>query len=68
MLNNEPTCYEVIVGNIGSVYCGNVASTAVEIFEYYKQNGLDCTRADGSVTLFVNAELEKEHTFPVPGE
>ena len=55
--------FEVIVGNIGTVYAGGSATTAKESFEYYKKHGLSKTRAEDSVTLFEDGELEDEYFF-----
>lgn len=55
--------FEVIVGNIGTVYAGDSATTAKESFEYYKKHGLSKTRAEDSVTLFEDGELEDEYFF-----
>ena len=66
MHNTEPVCYEVIVGNIGSVYCGKIKETAVQIFDYYKEHGTKHTRAEESVVLYVDAEPEREYYFPEP--
>jgi hypothetical protein len=55
--------YEVIVGNIGSVYHGESEKDADEMFESYAQasretGGARCFGED--VTLFVDGEIERE--------
>lgn len=56
--------YEVVVGNVGSVYCGHFKREAVSVFLYYvnaskKHFG---SRSYGeSVVLFTDSEIEREH-------
>jgi hypothetical protein len=57
--------YEVIVGNVGSVYYGKNRRKAVKIHRSYvvrsqKHIGARCYGED--VTLFTDAEIETEHT------
>lgn len=58
--------YEVIVGNIGSVYYGGNLSRANAIFNtYVDQSNSGYGRASGeSVTLFDRGEIKKEHIGP----
>lgn len=56
--------YEVIVGNVGSVYHGESEKDADEMFESYVEAsremvGARCFGED--VTLFADAEIEREH-------
>jgi hypothetical protein len=56
--------YEVVVGNVGSVYHGESEDDADEIFTSYveaskEMEGARCFGED--VTLFVDAEIEQEH-------
>jgi len=50
--------YEVIVGNIGSVYCGNRAKEAVTHFEEYKRQSIaGFGRAGGeSIVILVDSQ------------
>ncbi len=57
--------YEVIVGNVGSVYQGRSRADAVKTFESYVESskehpGARCHGED--VTLLVDGEIEQEHT------
>lgn len=60
--------YQVIVGNIGTVYSGNTEQTACDIFdEYVKMSQAPYGRASGeSVTLMMDGEVALGHT-PVLG-
>ncbi len=63
--------YEVIVGNVGSVYQGRSRTKALATYESYveisKQHfGVRCYGED--VTLLVNGEIEQEHTGHMSGE
>jgi hypothetical protein len=56
--------YEVVVGNVGSVYHGDIEDDANEMFESYAEAsremvGARCFGED--VTLFVDGEIEQEH-------
>ena len=57
--------YEVIVGNIGSVFSGNSQVGARKMFGEYRELSLLCIgRAAGeSVTLMRDGEIDLEH-FP----
>lgn len=64
----RPRKYQVIVGNIGTVYDGNSATEANKYFRDYRLLSLDETsgRASGEVvTLLKNSHVHKEHTPPV---
>ncbi len=57
--------YEVIVGNVGSVYQGRSRITALATYESYveiskEHVGARCFGED--VTLLVDGEIEQEHT------
>ena len=57
--------YEVIVGNIGSVYQGRSRTTALATYESYveiskEHVGARCYGED--VNLLVDGEIEQEHT------
>lgn len=57
------TEYEVIVGNIGSVYKSTSKETALDLYRYYitvSDNGMGRS-ANESVRLFANGELVSEH-------
>jgi hypothetical protein len=57
------TEYEVIVGNIGSVYKSTSKETALELYRHYiilSDNGLG-RAANEDVRLFANGELVSEH-------
>ena len=55
--------YEVIVGNVGSVYSGNNGFTANTKFQTYAgQSKAEYGRASGEdVTLLKNGEIAKEY-------
>ena len=57
--------YEVIVGNVGSVYHGRSRAKALATYESYveiskEHVGARCYGED--VTLLVDGEIEQEHT------
>jgi hypothetical protein len=57
--------YEVIVGNVGSVYYGKSRDTALATYRSYVESskelaGARCHAED--VTLLVDGEIEEEHT------
>jgi len=54
---------EIIVGNIGTVYRGNLLKEAMQTYgEYKKQSIANYGRAAGeSVTWFKNGEIYREH-------
>jgi hypothetical protein len=56
------TDYDVVVGNIGSVYHGNNASTAFDT--YYNYMDEPPHSAENSVVLFVNGVFFQEHVYP----
>ncbi len=60
----ETPKYEVVVGNVGTVYSGNNAVEANRTFrEYVAQSRLSIGRAAGEdVTLLRNGEPAREHT------
>jgi hypothetical protein len=63
--------YEVIVGNIGSVYQGRSRTTALKTYRSYVRSsrelaGSRCYGED--VTLLVDGEIEQEHTGHLCGE
>lgn len=58
------TTYEVIVGNVGSVYHGKSRDKALATYRSYveiskEHDGARCYGED--VTLFVDGEIEQEH-------
>lgn len=55
--------FEVIVGNIGKVYQGDDASSALEVFIYYKQRSINnCGRgANEPVTLIDGENIQYEY-------
>src|SRR5208337_3324914 len=63
--------YEVIVGNVGSVYHGRSRTTAFATYESYveiskEHVGARCYGED--VILLVDGEIKKEHTGHLNGE
>ena len=63
--------YEVIVGNVGSVYHGRSRTTALATYESYveiskEHVGARCYGED--VTLLVDGEIEQEHMGHLCGE
>ena len=63
--------YEVIVGNIGSVYQGRSRTTALATYESYveiskEHVGARCYGED--VTLLFDGEIEQEHMGHLCGE
>ena len=63
--------YEVIVGNVGSVYHGKSRTTALATYESYvvisrEHVGARCYGE--VVTLLVDGEIEQEHTGHMNGE
>ena len=63
--------YEVIVGNVGSVYHGKSRITAIASYESYveiskEHVGARCFGED--VTLLADGEIEQEHTGHLNGE
>ena len=57
--------YEVIVGNVGSVYHGNNRAEAIKTYRSYVRSsrelvGARCYGED--VILLVDGEIEQEHT------
>ena len=63
--------YEVIVGNIGSVYQGRSRTTALATYESYveiskEHVGARCYGED--VTLLLDGEIEQEHMSHLCGE
>jgi len=63
--------YEVIIGNVGSVYHGRSRSTALAICQSYveiskEHIGARCYGED--VILLVDGEIEREHTGHLSGE
>ena len=63
--------YEVIVGNVGSVYHGKSRTTALATYESYveiskEHVGARCYGED--VILLVDGEIEREHTGHLCGE
>ena len=57
--------YEVIVGNVGSVYSGKSRVKSLATYESYvevskEHDGARCYGED--VTLLVDGEIEREHT------
>lgn len=55
--------YQVVVGNIGTVYDGpNVIEARMAYSSYVKQSTENYGRAAGeSVTMFLNGEVRREH-------
>ena len=63
--------YEVIVGNVGSVYYGKSRTTALATYESYVEISKEhiSARCYGEdVTLLVDGEIEQEHTGHLSGE
>ena len=63
--------YEVIVGNVGSVYQGKSRVKALATYVAYvvtskEQSGARCYGED--VTLLVDGEIDREHTGHLSGE
>lgn len=54
---------EIIVGNIGSVYCGSNDTEALRVYqEYIDQSKIEYGRAAGeTVTWFLNHEIKQEY-------
>ena len=63
MARQKKPHYEVIVGNVGSVYSGKDKAEAERVYaEYVEQSNSLLGRAGGEeVTMMVDGELEKEH-------
>ncbi len=59
----SPDRYEVIVGNIGTVYHGNNKKVAISIFrEYQRQSDGDMGRASGeNISLMEYGEVINEY-------
>jgi len=56
--------FEVVVGNVGSVFFGESEKDADEMFESYVEASRDMAGArcfGEDVTLFVDGEIEQEH-------
>ena len=55
--------YQVVVGNVGTVYDGDSYNDAMHAYGDYRQQSMDgIGRAAGeSVTLFNDGEIEKEY-------
>jgi len=63
--------YEVIVGNVGSVYHGKSRTTALATYEFYVVISREhvVARCYGEdVTRLVDGEIEQEHTGHMNGE
>ena len=57
--------YEVIVGNVGSVYHGNNRAEAIKTYRFYVRSSRELVGArcyGENVILLVNGEIEQEHT------
>ena len=54
--------YEVLVGNIGTVYSGNDYIEALNCYSLYEERRLESSSRcyNESILLFVNGEIEKE--------
>lgn len=50
--------YEVIVGNIGTVYVGSDRTKALEAYNTYVDTSTRPGRAEGEVSFFIDGELE----------
>jgi hypothetical protein len=61
VLQNNATSYEVVVGNIGTIYSGYDEKKATEHFEAYRDDPPG--RADGEVVLFANGDIEIQHAY-----
>jgi hypothetical protein len=63
MARRKKTHYEVIVGNVGSVYSGPDKSQAEETYDRYVEisNSLLGRAGGEEVTLMVDGEIDKEH-------
>ena len=56
--------YEVIVGNIGTVYSGNDKTEALRVFDVYQdqsENSIGSRAYGEDVTLLGDGEMVKEH-------
>jgi hypothetical protein len=55
--------YEVVCGNVGSVYAGHNKAQAIKAFNTYVESSkAECGRAGGEdVTLFQNGEIAREY-------
>lgn len=62
VLQSNAISYEVIVGNIGRIYDGYDEKKATEHFEAYRDDPPG--RADGSVVLFADGDIELQHYYP----
>jgi len=63
--------YEVIVGNIGSVYQGRSRTTALATYESYVEISKEHVGArcyGEGVTLLLDGEIEQEHMGHLCGE
>jgi hypothetical protein len=60
---HEKSKYEVVVGNIGTVYSGNNGSEADSIYDTYVKQSLSKSGRAGNetVTMFFEDAIEKEH-------
>jgi hypothetical protein len=56
--------YEVIVGNVGSVYCGKNRADALATYQSYVESSKEQVGARSygeDVTLLADGEIEQEH-------
>lgn len=68
MARYDVRTYEVVVGNIGTVYTGRSQKIANETFETYRKNSINGVGRGGyeDVILLHGGEPEKEHFAEVP--
>ena len=57
--------YEIIVGNIGSVYNGNSKAEAYRVFGHYMLDGNSTRGAGEDIILLENGEIVREDKVPV---
>jgi hypothetical protein len=63
--------YEVIVGNVGSVYYGTSRAEALKTYRSYVRSSRELvgSRCHGEdVTLLADGEIQREHTGHLCGE
>ncbi len=60
MKMNPRSNYEVIVGNIGTVYSGSNRKEAERIYNNWRKNRSSYRASDEPVTMMVNGDIQKE--------
>lgn len=54
--------YEVVVGNVGTIYAGTNAFKALQAYGSYKKaSQAECGRADGDIIIFKDGEVWCEY-------